>query len=129
MSDARPGSSAGFAGASRPLGGGSEERASGERRASEGALGSAPPSFELLRTDGAARRGRLVTPHGVVETPVFMPVGTRGAVRSLGPDDLAAAGSQIVLANTYHLFMRPGHALIRGQDTSHTILRFQTRSI
>jgi queuine tRNA-ribosyltransferase len=70
-------------------------------------------TFELLRTDGAARRGRIVTPHGVVETPVFMPVGTRGAVRSLGPDDLASAGSQIVLANTYHLLMRPGPALIR----------------
>jgi queuine tRNA-ribosyltransferase len=70
-------------------------------------------TFELLKTDGAARRGRLITPHGVVETPAFMPVGTRGTVKSLGPDDLVAAGSQIVLANTYHLFMRPGHALIR----------------
>jgi len=63
-----------------------------------------------------------VTPHGVVETPVFMPVGTRGTVRSLGPDDLAAAGSQIVLANTYHLFTRPGHALIRELGGLHRFM-------
>jgi len=78
--------------------------------------------FELLRTDGAARRGRLVTPHGVVETPAFMPVGTRGTVRGLGPDDLVAAGAQIVLANTYHLFMRPGHALIRELGGLHRFM-------
>jgi queuine tRNA-ribosyltransferase len=78
--------------------------------------------FELLKTDGAARRGRLTTPHGVVETPAFMPVGTRGTVKSLGPDDLAAAGSQIVLANTYHLFMRPGHALIRELGGLHRFM-------
>jgi len=69
-------------------------------------------TFDLLATDGAARRGRLVTAHGVVDTPAFMPVGTRGTVKSLGPDDLTAAGVQIVLANTYHLFLRPGHALV-----------------
>jgi len=78
--------------------------------------------FELVKTDGLARRGRLTTPHGVVETPAFMPVGTRGTVRSLGPDDLAAAGSQIVLANTYHLFMRPGHALIRELGGLHRFM-------
>jgi queuine tRNA-ribosyltransferase len=79
-------------------------------------------TFELLGTDGAGRRGRLVTPHGVVETPAFMPVGTRGTVRSLGPDDLVAAGAQIVLANTYHLFMRPGHALIRDLGGLHRFM-------
>ena len=78
--------------------------------------------FELLRTDGAARRGRLTTPHGKVETPVFMPVGTRGTVKSLGPDDLVAAGSQIVLANTYHLFTKPGHALIRELGGLHSFM-------
>src|SRR5438034_5528425 len=57
--------------------------------------------FEVVASDGAARCGRLTTAHGVVETPVFMPVGTRGAVRSLAPDDLRAAGAQLVLANTY----------------------------
>ena len=79
-------------------------------------------TFELLKTDGAARRGRLLTAHGAVETPAFMPVGTRAAVRSLGPDDLAAAGVQIVLANTYHLLMRPGHALIRELGGLHRFM-------
>jgi queuine tRNA-ribosyltransferase len=76
-------------------------------------------TFDVLATDGGARRGRLVTAHGVVDTPAFMPVGTRGTVKSLGPDDLAAAGAQIVLANTYHLFMRPGHVLVRDLGGLH----------
>jgi queuine tRNA-ribosyltransferase len=70
------------------------------------------PSFELLAQDGEARRGRLHTPHGAVETPAFMPVGTRGTVKSLTPADLREIGAEIVLANTYHLFLRPGAALI-----------------
>jgi queuine tRNA-ribosyltransferase len=65
--------------------------------------------FELLATDGAARRGRLVTGRGAVETPVFMPVGTAGTVKTLEPRDLEALGVGILLANTYHLFLRPGH--------------------
>jgi len=69
-------------------------------------------TFELLAEDGGARRGRLTTPHGVVETPAFMPVGTQGVVKSLTPADLKGVGTQIVLANTYHLFLRPGHALV-----------------
>ena len=59
-----------------------------------------------------ARCGRLRTPHGDVATPVFCPVGTQGSVKALGPDDLAAANVQMVLSNTYHLFLRPGHQLI-----------------
>ncbi len=78
--------------------------------------------FELLATDGAARAGRLTTAHGVVETPVFMPVGTRGAVKALGPDDLCAAGAQIVLANTYHLFLKPGHELVRELGGLHRFM-------
>ena len=78
--------------------------------------------FELLATDGAARAGRLTTAHGAVETPVFMPVGTRGAVKALGPDDLRAAGAQIVLANTYHLLLRPGHELIRELGGLHRFM-------
>jgi queuine tRNA-ribosyltransferase len=78
--------------------------------------------FEVVATDGAARSGRLMTAHGVVETPVFMPVGTRGAVKSLAPDDLRAAGAQIVLANTYHLFLRPGHELIRALGGLHRFM-------
>ena len=78
--------------------------------------------FELIATDGGARRGRLTTAHGVVDTPAFMPVGTRGTVRGLGPDDLAAAGAQIVLANTYHLFLRPGHTLVRELGGLHRFM-------
>ncbi|MBN1511105.1 MAG: tRNA-guanine transglycosylase, partial [Phycisphaerae bacterium] len=58
--------------------------------------------------DSAARRGRLTTPHGVIETPAFMPVGTAGSVKGVTPDQVRAAGVQIVLANTYHLHLRPG---------------------
>ncbi len=66
--------------------------------------------FDVLARDGAARRGRLVTPRGaVIETPVFMPVGTAATVKTLDPRDLDALGARIVLANTYHLFLRPGH--------------------
>jgi queuine tRNA-ribosyltransferase len=68
--------------------------------------------FEVLATDGAARRGRLTTARGVIETPVFMPVGTAATVKTLEPRDLEALGARIVLANTYHLFLRPGHERI-----------------
>jgi queuine tRNA-ribosyltransferase len=68
--------------------------------------------FELVTTDGAARRGRLATPHGAVETPAFMPVGTQGSVKGLTPEDLSGIGAQLLLANTYHLFLRPGHQTI-----------------
>jgi len=78
--------------------------------------------FEVVATDGAARAGRLTTTHGVVETPVFMPVGTHGTVKALGPDDLQAAGAQIVLANTYHLFLRPGHEIVRELGGLHRFM-------
>jgi queuine tRNA-ribosyltransferase len=68
--------------------------------------------FDLLHTDGAARRGRLHTPHGVVETPIFMPVGTQATVKGLTPEQVASAGAQIILGNTYHLTLRPGDELI-----------------
>ena len=64
--------------------------------------------FELLATDGAARRGRLHTAHGTVETPAFMPVGTQATVKAATPDVLRATGAEMVLANTYHLMLRPG---------------------
>jgi len=71
--------------------------------------------FELIKTDSGtkARRGRLTTAHGVVETPIFMPVGTQGTVKTLHPDDLEALGAQIILGNTYHLNLRPGLDVIR----------------
>lgn len=74
-----------------------------------------PEHFELFATDPqtAARRGRLRTRHGVIETPVFMPVGTQATVKALTPAQIREAGAQIILGNTYHLALRPGSALIR----------------
>jgi queuine tRNA-ribosyltransferase len=79
-------------------------------------------AFDLLASDGGARLGRIVTGHGVVETPAFMPVATQGSVKSLAPGDLVAAGAQIVLANTYHLMLRPGHELIRELGGLHRFM-------
>jgi queuine tRNA-ribosyltransferase len=67
-----------------------------------------PFSFRLLATDGRARRGEIVTPHGVVRTPAFMPVGTLGTVKAMFMDDVKATGADVVLGNTYHLMLRPG---------------------
>ena len=78
--------------------------------------------FELLGTDGAARRGRLTTAHGAVDTPVFMPVGTQATVKALTPEDLEAAGARIVLGNTYHLLIRPGHELVRDLGGLHRFM-------
>ncbi|MGE3509689.1 MAG: tRNA guanosine(34) transglycosylase Tgt [Vicinamibacterales bacterium] len=69
-------------------------------------------SFIVTREDGGARRGVLATPHGVVDTPAFMPVGTQGTVKSLTHEQLHAAGAQMLLSNTYHLYLRPGDDLI-----------------
>jgi queuine tRNA-ribosyltransferase len=75
--------------------------------------------FRLTASDGAARCGVLHTPNGDVATPAFMPVATLGAVRGVGPDDLAELGAQIVLANTYHLHERPGEAVVASQGGLH----------
>jgi queuine tRNA-ribosyltransferase len=83
---------------------------------------TAPVTFEVLARDGAARTGRLGTPHGAVETPAFMPVATVGSVKSLSPADVRASGGQIVLANTYHLFLRPGHEVIRELGGLHRFM-------
>ena len=64
--------------------------------------------FELLATDGSARRGRLTLPHGTIDTPAFMPVGTYGSVKAMTPRDLDGVGAQIILGNTFHLWLRPG---------------------
>lgn len=69
--------------------------------------------FTLQATDGSARAGTLSLPHGEVETPIFMPVGTQGSVKTLHPAELEQLGAQIILGNTYHLWLRPGHELIR----------------
>ena len=78
--------------------------------------------FDVLATAGAARRGRLGLTHGTVETPAFMPVGTQGAVKGLAPTDLHDAGVQIVLSNTYHLWVRPGHRLIEALGGLHRFM-------
>src|ERR1700748_1551761 len=71
--------------------------------------------FTLLKTDSEtkARRGRLTTGHGVVETPIFMPVGTQGSVKAVAPAVLREVGTQILLGNTYHLFVRPGMEVMK----------------
>jgi queuine tRNA-ribosyltransferase len=76
-------------------------------------------TFHLTHTDGAARRGVLSTPHGEVETPMFMPVGTQGAVKAMTARDLEGAGARIVLGNTYHLMLRPGDQLIARRGGLH----------
>lgn len=69
-------------------------------------------TFELDATDGAARRGRVHLPHGSLETPAFMPVGTYGSVKAMTPRDLKESGAEIILGNTFHLFLRPGLEVI-----------------
>ena len=85
---------------------------------------AAPPGFELLGTDGQARRGRFRTAHGTVETPVFMPCGTYGTVKAMTPDALAAAGTQMLLGNTFHLMLRPGDAAVRDLGGLHTFMQW-----
>ena len=80
-------------------------------------------SFEVLEHDPTgARRGQLKTPHGVIETPVFMPVGTAATVKGLTQEALETLGAKIILANTYHLYLRPGHALIRKLGGLHQFM-------
>ena len=80
--------------------------------------------FELLRTEGAARRGRLELVHGTVETPVFMPVGTYGTVKAMTPEELANLGAQVVLGNTFHLMLRPGTEVIRAHGGLHGFMHW-----
>ena len=83
-----------------------------------------PEHFQLLKTDTAtaARRGRLQTRHGMVETPIFMPVGTQGTVKAVTPQQLRDIGAQIILGNTYHLSLRPGSELIRDLGGLHQFM-------
>src|SRR5215204_331491 len=82
--------------------------------------------FELLKSDAQtkARLGRLTTPHGVVDTPVFMPVGTQGSVKALDPRELDELGTQIILGNTYHLFIRPGLDIITEAGGLHQFINW-----
>src|SRR3982751_5802955 len=78
--------------------------------------------FDVLKTEGHARRGRLTLAHGTVETPVFMPVGTYGSVKAMSPADLVSVGAQVVLGNTFHLWLRPGLEVIEAHGGLHRFM-------
>jgi queuine tRNA-ribosyltransferase len=82
------------------------------------------PTFGIVATDGAARLGRLVTAHGSIDTPAFMPVGTYGTVKSMTPEELSGLGAQIVLGNTFHLMLRPGAAVISRHGGLHRFMHW-----
>lgn len=83
--------------------------------------------FEILKesSDSSARLGKLTTPHGEIDTPVFMPVGTQGTVKTTSSRDLLELGAQIILSNTYHLYLRPGHELIAEAGGLHAFMNWQ----
>jgi len=81
-------------------------------------------NFELLKKDGKARLGILHTPHGDIETPYFMPVGTQGTVKAIFPSDLIKMGTEIILANTYHLYLRPGLDIIKQAGGLHKFINW-----
>jgi queuine tRNA-ribosyltransferase len=81
--------------------------------------------FKLQAQSGMARAGQIVTSHGVIETPIFMPVGTRASVKTLWQEDLEELGAQIILGNTYHLYLKPGHELIERLGGLHQFMSWQ----
>lgn len=81
--------------------------------------------FELDTTDGRARRGRLVFDRGVVETPAFMPVGTYGTVKGMTPEEVEATGAQIILGNTFHLWLRPGQEIMKLHGDLHDFMQWK----
>ncbi len=83
-------------------------------------------TYELLKTDekSRARRGRVHTPHGVIETPVFMPVGTAATVKAMRPEQVKEMGAQIILSNTYHLYLRPGHNIVKEAGGLHKFMNW-----
>ena len=82
--------------------------------------------FELLKESGEcrARLGKIYTDHGIIETPVFMPVGTKGTVKAMTPEELKQLRAEIILGNTYHLYLRPGHELIREAGGLHKFMNW-----
>src|SRR3982750_631293 len=78
--------------------------------------------FDIVCADGAARMGRLTTAHGFVDTPAFMPVGTYGTVKAMTPVELRELGAQIVLGNTFHLWLRPGLEVIAAHGGLHRFM-------
>jgi queuine tRNA-ribosyltransferase len=83
-------------------------------------------TYELIKTDDRtkARRGRIITPHGPIETPVFMPVGTAATVKAMRPEEVKEMGANIILSNTYHLYLRPGHEIIRDAGGLHKFMNW-----
>src|SRR5881394_3608837 len=81
-------------------------------------------TFQIESTAGAARAGVFTTPHGSVETPAFMPVGTLATVKALDPGDLVAMGATMILANAYHLHLRPGDALVKEMGGLHRFMQW-----
>ena len=84
-------------------------------------------TYELIKkcSRSGARLGRLHTPHGTFETPMFMPVGTQATVKTLSPEELYDMGSQVILSNTYHLFLRPGHELVKKAGGLHKFMNYK----
>ena len=83
-------------------------------------------TYELLKTDNKtkARRGRIHTPHGTIETPVFMPVGTQATVKAMRPEQVKEMGAEIILSNTYHLYLRPGHEIVKEAGGLHKFMNW-----
>ena len=84
-------------------------------------------TYELIKTDKntGARRGRISTPHGTIETPVFMPVGTAATVKAMRPEEVRDMGAEIILANTYHLYLRPGHEVVKAAGGLHKFMNWE----
>ncbi len=83
-------------------------------------------NYQILATDpnSSARLGKLTLPRGVVETPVFMPVGTQATVKTMTPEELQGLGAQIILANTYHLYLRPGVEIVQALGGLHRFMNW-----
>lgn len=81
-------------------------------------------TYQLCKKDGKARRGELSTPHGTIQTPVFMPVGTAGTVKAMRPEEVKALGAEILLSNTYHLYLRPGHQIVKEAGGLHKFMNW-----
>lgn len=82
--------------------------------------------FKLLQTDGKARLGQLICNHGIVDTPAFIPVGTYGAVKTVTPEEIKESGAQIILSNTFHLWLNPGHNVIKLHESLHKFIKWMS---
>ena len=81
--------------------------------------------YKLIKKSGKARRGEITTPHGTIQTPVFMPVGTAGTVKAMKPETVEGLGAEIILSNTYHLFLRPGHDVVKHAGGLHKFMNWK----